>query len=51
MISVTTIRVLPPPTLKSVPDAQPPPNCIPMPKMNAPASTAVPAGEIDPRIG
>ena len=42
--SVTTIRVLPPPTVKSVPEAQPPPSCMPMPKRNAPTSTGTPTG-------
>ena len=42
--SVTTIRVLPPPTLKSVPDAQPPPSCMPTPKMKAPMTTGRPGG-------
>ncbi len=37
--SVTSIRVLPPPTAKSVPEAQPPPSCMPRPKMNAPTIT------------
>ena len=49
--SVTTMRVLPPPTLKSVPEAQPPPSCMPMPKMNAPAATPTPTGDTDPRSG
>jgi hypothetical protein len=49
--SVITMRVLPPPTLNSVPDAQPPPSCMPRPKMNAPAATPTPIGEIDPRSG
>ena len=49
--SVISIRVLPPPTLKSVPDAQPPPSCMPRPKMNAPAATPTPTGEIEPRSG
>ena len=47
--SVISMRVLPPPTLKSVPDAQPPPSCMPRPKMNAPAATPTPIGEIEPR--
>ena len=42
--SVTIIRVLPPPTANSVPDAQPPPSCMPMPKMKEPTMTEVPTG-------
>ncbi len=49
--SVTIMRVFPPPTANSVPDAQPPPSCIPTPKMNAPAITETPAGDTEPRIG
>ena len=49
--SVTSMRALPPPTLNSVPEAQPPPSCMPSPKMNAPAATPTPAGETDPRSG
>ena len=33
------MRVLPPPTLNNVPDAHPPPSCMPRPKMNAPTAT------------
>ena len=36
--SVITMRVLPPPTVNSVPEPQPPPSCMPTPKMNAPAT-------------
>ena len=46
---VISMRVLPPPTLNSVPDAQPPPSCMPRPKRNAPAATPTPTGETDPR--
>jgi hypothetical protein len=49
--SVTSMRVLPPPTLNSVPEAQPPPSCMPRPKMNAPTATPTPIGEIEPRSG
>ncbi len=48
--SVTSIRVLPPPTAKSVPEAQPPPSCMPRPKMNAPTITETPMGDTEPRI-
>ena len=48
--SVTNILVFPPPTVKSVPEAQPPPSCIPMPKRKAPMTTAVPNGLTLPRI-
>ena len=47
--NVISMRVLPPPTLNSVPDAQPPPSCMPTPKMNAPAATPMPTGDTDPR--
>ncbi|GAB7537298.1 hypothetical protein BGC_35160 [Burkholderia sp. 3C] len=49
--SVTIIRVLPPPTVYSVPEAQPPPSCMPTPKMNAPTITEVPAGDTSPVTG
>src|SRR5687767_7075609 len=49
--SVISIRVLPPPTLNNVPDAQPPPSCMPRPKMNAPAATPTPIGDTEPRNG
>ena len=49
--SVISMRVLPPPTLNSVPDAQPPPSCMPRPKMNAPAATPTPIGDTEPRSG
>jgi hypothetical protein len=49
--STINMRVLPPPAVNSVPDAQPPPSCMPMPKMNAPASTDSPAGDTEPRSG
>src|SRR5437667_127208 len=42
--SVTSIRVLPPPAVYNVPDAQPPPNCMPTPNRNAPAITDTPTG-------
>ena len=49
--SVTSIRTLPPPAVYSVPDAQPPPSCMPTPKMNAPATTDNPTGDTEPRTG
>src|SRR5450830_1116980 len=49
--SVTNMRALPPPTVNRVPDAQPPPNCMPMPKMNAPNTTDTPAGATSPTTG
>ncbi|MNN15581.1 hypothetical protein D3C81_1286900 [compost metagenome] len=48
---VTSMRALPPPTVNSVPDAQPPPSCMPMPKMNAPNTTDTPAGATSPLTG
>ena len=47
--NVISMRVLPPPTLNSVPDAHPPPSCMPSPKMNAPAATPTPIGDTEPR--
>ncbi len=38
--SVISILVLPPPTVNSVPEAHPAPSCMPMPKTNAPKTTA-----------
>ena len=49
--SVIIIRVLPPPAVNRVPDAQPPPNCMPMPKVNAPMADATPMGKIYPFAG
>ena len=49
--SVTSMRVLPPPTVYSVPEAQPPPSCMPMPKIKAPTTTEVPAGDTRPETG
>src|SRR5690606_31793297 len=43
--SVISILVLPPPTVKSVPDAQPPPSCMPRPNVNDPTNREIP---IDP---
>ena len=48
---VTSIRALPPPTVNRVPEAQPPPSCMPMPKMKAPTITEVPTGETKPLTG
>ncbi len=47
--SVISMRALPPPAVNSVPDAQPPPSCIPTPKINAPTNTEIPMGETKPR--
>ncbi|MNN31878.1 hypothetical protein D3C81_1455810 [compost metagenome] len=49
--SVTSILALPPPTVNSVPEAQPPPSCMPIPKMNAPNTTETPAGATSPVTG
>src|SRR5476649_2629044 len=49
--SVTNIRALPLPTVNNVPEAQPPPNCMPMPKINAPNTTDTPAGATSPTTG
>src|ERR1700689_5215169 len=40
--SVTNMRELPPPAVYSVPDAQPPPSCMPSPNKNAPTRTDTP---------
>ena len=48
---VTIMRVLPPPTVYSVPEAQPPPSCMPTPNRKAPMTTEVPAGETRPVTG
>jgi hypothetical protein len=48
---VMIMRVLPPPTVYKVPEAQPPPSCMPMPKMKAPTITEVPAGDTRPATG
>ena len=45
---VTSIRVLPPPAVYSVPEAQPPPSCMPRPNMNAPAKTETPTAPYSP---
>ena len=47
--SVASMRVLPPPAVYKVPDAHPPPSCMPTPKRNAPTTTDTPTGEMDPR--
>ena len=47
--SVASMRVLPPPAVYNVPDAHPPPSCIPTPNMNAPTITETPTGDTDPR--
>ena len=46
--SVTSIRVLPPPTANSVPEAQPPPSCVPMPNKKAPKAAETLSGETKP---
>ena len=40
--SVTNIRTLPPPAVNSVPEAHPPPSCMPMPKMKRTDRTGTP---------
>ncbi len=45
--SVSTIVPWPEPTANSVPDAQDPPSCIPIPNRNAPSSSATPSGPAD----
>ena len=40
---VISMRALPPPAVNSVPEAQPPPSCMPTPNMKAPTITPVPA--------
>ena len=47
----TAMRTLPPPTVNRVPEAQPPPNCMPMPNRNAPTSTEIPTGAMAPATG
>ncbi len=46
---VTSIRALPPPAVNRVPEAQPPPSCMPMPNRKAPITTEVDSGETLPR--
>ena len=46
--NVTAMRTLPPPTVNSVPEAQPPPSCMPMPNRKAPAITLTPSGASAP---
>lgn len=46
--SVITMRALPPPAVNSVPEAQPPPSCMPMPNRKAPTTTETPMGETKP---
>ncbi len=48
--SVMTIRVDPPPTVKSVPEPHPPPSCIPSPNANEPTITATPNGKTNPPV-
>ncbi|CFT96453.1 Uncharacterised protein [Bordetella pertussis] len=48
---VTSMRVLPPPTANRVPEAQPPPSCMPMPNRKAPSTTDTPGGETKPLTG
>jgi hypothetical protein len=48
---VTSMRALPPPTVNSVPEPQPPPSCMPRPNMAAPSSTETPTGAIAPANG
>ena len=43
------MRLDPPPAVKSVPDAQPDPSCMPTPKTNAPNAEATPIGSTLPR--
>ena len=50
-LRVTTILVLPPPTVYSVPLAQPPPSCMPIPNRKAPKATETPAGATKPPTG
>src|SRR5207248_7861565 len=47
--SVASIRVFPPPVVYSVPDAHPPPSCMPTLYLNAPTTTETPTGDTDPR--
>ncbi len=49
--SVTSMRALPPPAVNSVPEAQPPPICMPMPNRKAPTTTPVESGETRPLTG
>ena len=49
--SVTSIRALPPPTVYNVPDAQPPPSCMPIPKIKAPIMTDMETGLTLPLTG
>ena len=47
--SVTSMRTLPPPTVNRVPEAQPPPSCMPTPNRNAPAMMELLSGATEPR--
>ena len=47
-IKVINIRVLPPPAVYSVPDAHPPPSCMPRPNINAPQTTEKFKGATEP---
>ena len=49
--STTAMRTLPPAAVNKVPDAQPPPNCMPMPKMKAPNTIDHPTGATAPDTG
>ena len=48
---VTSMRLRPPPTVKRVPEAQPPPSCMPRPKRKAPTVTETPTGAMKPPAG
>ena len=47
--SVMSMRALPPPAVNKVPEAQPPPSCMPRPNRKAPQITARLSGETLPR--
>ena len=49
--SVTSMRVLPPPTVNRVPEAQPPPSCMPIPNRKEPITTEMLSGETKPSTG
>ena len=45
------MRADPPPTVNSVPEPQPPPNCMPKPKISEPMTTDRPTGPVMPTSG
>ncbi len=48
---VISMRALPPPAVNRVPEAQPPPSCMPTPNRKAPNTTDTPMGATKPDTG